>query len=139
MTLDRATAKHEQVRISLCHSFFCLCTCSYQVDALLKGGADPCLLSSTFMSLTLAIRNCEQLSHTNGKRSRYQTDGEGMTVFDRSRCDKGAGWLDTDEMRSEFRKVCKRLDKAKDEALGANTRSRVQNMIWIYSRTTFSL
>ncbi len=77
--------------------------------------------------------------HTNVKWSRYQTDGEGMTVFDRSRCDKGAGWLKTDEMRSEFRKVCKRLDEAKDEALGANMRSHVQNIICICCGSTVSL
>ena len=57
------------------------------VSALLAGGADP-----------------------------YQPDGEGMTVFDRSRCREGAGWLETNEARSEFHKVCKRLDQAKDDA-----------------------
>ena len=56
------------------------------VNALLEGGADP-----------------------------YTPDGEGMTIFDRSRCREGAGWLDSNEARSEFHKVCKRLDKAKDE------------------------
>jgi ankyrin repeat protein len=56
------------------------------VNALLDGGADP-----------------------------YQPDGEGMTVFDRSRCREGAGWLETNEGRSEFHKVCKRLDQAKDD------------------------
>ena len=44
-----------------------------------------------------------------------------MTVFDRSRCREGAGWIETNEGRSEFHKVCKRLDQAKDEVKGANT------------------
>lgn len=56
--------------------------------------------------------------HANVDRTRYQPDGEGMTVFDRSRCREGAGWLETNEARSEFHKVCKRLDQAKDEAKG---------------------
>ena len=29
---------------------------------------------------------------------------------------EGAGWLETNAARSEFHKVCKRLDKAKDDA-----------------------
>lgn len=58
--------------------------------------------------------------HTNVTWSRYQTDGEGMTVFDRSRCHKNDSWLKANERRTEFRKVCKRLDQAKDEALGAS-------------------
>ena len=55
-----------------------------------------------------------------GERSRYQKDGEGMTVFDRSRCHEGDSLVKSNERRTEFRKVCERLDQAKDETLGAS-------------------
>lgn len=63
------------------------------------------------------LNACRSFGHD---RSRYQPDGEGMTVFDRSRCREGAGWIETNEGRSEFHKVCKRLDQAKDEVKGEN-------------------
>ena len=56
------------------------------VNALLEGGGDP-----------------------------YRADAEGLTIYDRSKCKDGPGWLRSPEDQAEFSAVCKRLNKYKDD------------------------